>query len=81
MILTLFILAGVYAKESIIVSSTEQLGKCNCDITLNSCDSNCCCDTNCASSILTFWGSNCIQGTSATVSDICTNSQDSLEAG
>lgn len=34
------------------------MGGCTCDVTLNSCDTYCCCDTDCPSEILNFWNAN-----------------------
>lgn len=33
-------------------------GICTCDKTLNSCDTYCCCDNDCSSSILSYWKAN-----------------------
>ena len=34
------------------------LGACICDITSNSCDAYCCCDTDCNPKVLEFWNQN-----------------------
>lgn len=34
------------------------LGGCTCDVTLNSCDAYCCCDTDCAAEIRDYWSKN-----------------------
>lgn len=31
------------------------LGSCTCDVTLNSCDAYCCCDTDCEAPVLALW--------------------------
>ena len=31
---------------------------CACDLTKNSCDAYCCCDTDCEETVLTFWREN-----------------------
>ena len=33
-------------------------GQCRCDITLNSCDPYCCCDTDCDADVRNFWMEN-----------------------
>ena len=42
------------------VSDAEQnaFGQCRCDITLNSCDPYCCCDTDCDADVRKFWIEN-----------------------
>ena len=34
------------------------LGGCTCDVTLNSCDAYCCCDTDCSSEVRDYWNKN-----------------------
>jgi hypothetical protein len=31
------------------------LGGCTCDVTLNSCDAYCCCDTDCSKDVRDYW--------------------------
>lgn len=50
-------LVNAQAITTPVVANTA-LGQCTCDITLNSCDIYCCCDTDCSATILQFWNSN-----------------------
>lgn len=75
----LILLAGCNG-ESITVGSTEDIGKCICDITSSSCDQYCCCDSDCKASVITSWNGLCV--VNAEVFDICSStSSQSLEAG
>ena len=51
----LFFAVTALASESNSVSETKDDSDCVCDITANSCDSYCCCDTDCKSSYRTDW--------------------------
>lgn len=39
---------------------TVDLNICACDVTLNTCDKYCCCDSDCGSAISESWGEQCI---------------------
>ena len=43
---------------STYVRANSDLGECTCDVTLNSCDIFCCCDSDCPSNLLTHWNNN-----------------------
>ena len=47
------------------ISKNQDLSKCNCDLTPNTCDYLCCCDTDCSQDIISIW-TNMINGC-----DIC----------
>ena len=82
MVLILFLLAGVCSSESISVGSTQAIGTCACDLTQNSCDQYCCCDSLCSVNVISKWGSKCVSGTLLPLSDTCSSSSSmSLEAG
>ena len=34
------------------------LGGCTCDVTFNSCDAYCCCDTDCSKEVRDYWNQN-----------------------
>ena len=40
------------------VTANTGFGTCMCDLTLNSCDVYCCCDTECSTAILNYWNAN-----------------------
>lgn len=52
--LVLVVLAGNAAN-----SQYTDPGKCVCDLTKNSCDEYCCCDTDCTSEIISSWDGDC----------------------
>ena len=43
---------------SINYNSMNALDVCACDLTKNSCDTYCCCDTDCDNKVLTSWKDN-----------------------
>ena len=45
------------ATSTSIVAGTA-FGTCTCDITSNTCDIYCCCDTDCSAEILDLWKAN-----------------------
>ncbi len=49
LICAVFLLHAALAKESISVSDTADDSDCICDLTKNSCDTYCCCDSDCGS--------------------------------
>lgn len=76
MIISFLFMAGFLLKNS--QSSTS----CSCDITSNSCDPYCCCDSSCISDYINTWDTKCLEGTIFPVSDRCsTSSSHTLEAG
>ena len=46
------------ATVDVAENSSDTIGKCTCDITMNSCDAYCCCDTDCTEPIRSFWNLN-----------------------
>ena len=48
---------GAFEKDKATVPQSQNiaLGSCPCDLTLNSCDVYCCCDSDCSSEILAYW--------------------------
>ena len=53
--LFLFFAVTALASESNSVSETKDDSDCVCDITAESCDVYCCCDTDCKSSFRSDW--------------------------
>jgi tectonic-1/3 len=43
--------------------NSASLGSCICDVTINVCDINCCCDTDCTSAEVLLFGTNCLPAT------------------
>lgn len=41
--------------QTVEVKNNRDLGSCSCDLTLNSCDPSCCCDTDCPQAVLDLW--------------------------
>ena len=41
--------------STVVISESRDLGVCSCDLTPNACDYQCCCDTECPTSIITLW--------------------------
>ena len=52
--------SGKFEPDKITTAQTKNiaLGSCPCDLTLNSCDVYCCCDSDCSSEIINFWNEN-----------------------
>ena len=48
------------AGRTVTIDENDYLlgGECPCDITKNSCDAYCCCDSDCGDKITTFWKTN-----------------------
>ena len=42
-------------NSTVVISQSIDIGPCTCDLTPNTCDYHCCCDTDCPSSITTIW--------------------------
>lgn len=43
--------------------NSASLGECICDVTVNVCDTFCCCDTDCLATEVALFGSNCLPAT------------------
>lgn len=42
-------------NSTVVISESKDLGTCTCDLTPNTCDYLCCCDTECPSDLITTW--------------------------
>jgi len=52
---------ALVSVESVSVDVTidkNAFGTCSCDLTRNSCDAYCCCDTDCGTAILDVWNND-----------------------
>lgn len=43
------------SSRTVRVVEGASIGTCVCDITLNQCDANCCCDSDCSQAVLDIW--------------------------
>jgi hypothetical protein len=43
---------------SVSAAANNAFGQCRCDITVNSCDTFCCCDKDCDDDVKAFWTEN-----------------------
>ena len=41
--------------SSVVISESKDLGACSCDLTPSACDYQCCCDTDCPTTITSIW--------------------------
>ena len=42
-------------NSTVVISESKDLGTCTCDLTPNTCDYLCCCDTECPSTLTNTW--------------------------
>lgn len=75
--LILVLIVVVYGSESNVIGQYDDPGTCICDLTLNSCDTGCCCDPDCNSFTLSYWKEGCAPERRGSDSDVyCGDSSD-----
>lgn len=58
------------SKDSTILNYLEDFGTCICDLTLGSCDANCCCDKDCSGITDSFKGGCLLEASPGNTSQI-----------
>ena len=75
-VILVLIVAG-WASETNVIGPYDNPGTCICDVTQDSCDAYCCCDSSCVSVVYYAWLSDCAQANLGSFSNVyCVDSSE-----